>query len=261
MIVVKFGGHAMSDSHGEFAKAIADAISQGVEIVIVHGGGPQIGSALESAGITTEFIGGFRVTTPEVFQIVERVLAKEIGPAVTQSLCNHGIKAVAISGRDSKTLIAEKLTTLVDGTRADLGLVGTVIEVNPEKIQTLVTQGSVPVISPVATDALGTHGFNVNADIAAAAIAGALEAQWLIIMTDVEGIYRNWPDKDSLISEISVEELQGIKSTFADGMAPKVQSCLDAIGAGAHAVRIIDGRNPEALKSALLGVGGTLVFA
>ncbi len=123
----------MSDSHGEFAQAIADAISQGVEIVIVHGGGPQIGSALESAGITTEFIGGFRVTTPEVFQIVERVLAKEIGPAVAQSLCNHGIKAVAISGRDSKTLIAEKLTTLVDGTRADLGLVGTVIEVNPAR--------------------------------------------------------------------------------------------------------------------------------
>lgn len=251
----------MSDSHGEFAQAIADAISQGVEIVIVHGGGPQIGAALESAGITTEFIGGFRVTTPEVFEIVERVLAKEIGPAVAQSLCSHGIKAVAISGRDSKTLIAEKLTTLVDGSNADLGLVGTVIEVNPEKIQTLVTQGSVPVISPVATDALGTHGFNVNADIAAAAIAGALEAQWLIIMTDVEGIYRNWPDKESLISEISVEELQGIKSTFTDGMAPKVQSCLDAIGAGAHAVRIIDGRNPQALKSALLGVGGTLVFA
>jgi acetylglutamate kinase len=153
------------------------------------------------------------------------------------------------------------LTTLVDGSRADLGQVGTVIEVNPEKIQTLVTQGSVPVISPVATNAFGTHGFNVNADIAAAAIAGALAAQWLIIMTDVEGIYRNWPDKDSLISEISVAELQGIKSTFADGMAPKVQSCLDAIGAGAHAVRIIDGRNPQALKSALLGVGGTLVFA
>mgnify|MGYP006199884747 CR=1 FL=1 len=174
MIVVKFGGHAMSDSHGDFAQAIADAISLGVEIVSVQGGGPQIGTALESAGITTEFIGGFRVTTPEVFEIVERVLAMEIGPAVAQSLCSHGIKAVAISGRDSKTLIAEKLTTLVDGTRADLGLVGTVIEVNPEKIQTLVTQGSVPVISPVATDALGTHGFNVNADIAAAAIAGAV---------------------------------------------------------------------------------------
>jgi acetylglutamate kinase len=261
MIVVKFGGHAMSDSHGEFAQAIADAISQGVEIVIVHGGGPQIGTALESASITTEFIGGFRVTTPEVFEIVERVLAKEIGPAVAQSLSSHGIKAVSISGRDSGTLIAEKLNTLLDGSKADLGLVGTVIEVNPQKIQNLVTQGSVPVISPVATDALGTHGFNVNADIAAAAIAGALAAQWLIIMTDVEGIYRNWPDKDSLISEISVAELQEIKATFADGMAPKVQSCLDAIGAGAHAVRIIDGRNPEALKSALLGVGGTLVFA
>jgi len=133
MIVVKFGGHAMSDSHGEFAEAIADAVSQGVEIVIVHGGGPQIGAALESAGITTEFIGGFRVTTPEVFEIVERVLAKEIGPAVAQSLSSHGIKAVSISGRDSGTLIAEKLNTLVDGSKADLGLVGNVIEVNPQE--------------------------------------------------------------------------------------------------------------------------------
>jgi acetylglutamate kinase len=261
VIVVKFGGHAMSDSHGEFAQAIADAISQGVEIVIVHGGGPQIGAALESSGIATEFIGGFRVTTPDVFEIVERVLAKEIGPAVVQSLCSHGISAVSISGRDSGTLVAEQLRTLVDGTPADLGLVGTVVEVHPEEIQKVLNSGSVPVVSPVATNALGTHGFNVNADIAAAAIAGALAAQWLIIMTDVEGIYRNWPDKDSLISEISVAELQSIKSTFADGMAPKVQSCLDAIDAGAHAVRIIDGRNPAALKGALLGVGGTLVVA
>lgn len=261
MIVVKFGGHAMSDSHGEFAQVIADSISQGVEIVIVHGGGPQIGAALESAGITTEFIGGFRVTTPEVFEVVERVLAKEIGPAVAQSLCSRGVLAVAISGRDSGTLVAEQLSTLVDGTPADLGLVGTVIEVNPDEIKKVLQSGSVPVVSPIATDALGTHGFNVNADIAAAAIAGALAARWLIIMTDVEGIYRDWPDKQSLISEISVAELQSIKANFADGMAPKVQSCLDAIAAGAHAVRIIDGRNPTALKSALLGIGGTLVVA
>ena len=116
-------------------------------------------------------------------------------------------------------------------------------------------------ISPIATSEDGSHGFNVNADLAAAAIAGSLDAQWLIIMTDVEGIYRNWPDKSSLIESISAEELDSIKGSFAEGMAPKVQACLDAIEAGAKAVRIIDGTNPLALKDALLGVGGTLVVA
>jgi len=261
MIVVKFGGHAMTDSHGEFAQAIADATSEGVEIVIVHGGGPQIGAALEVAGLPTEFVGGFRVTTQEIFAVVERVLAKEIGPAVVQSLESKGVNAVALSGRDSKTLVAEELTALVDGTPVNLGRVGTIIAVNPAEIRKSIASGHLPVISPIATDAHGVDGFNVNGDLAAAAIAGALSAQWLIIMTDVPGIYRNWPDKGSLISEISVAELQSIKATFTEGMAPKVQSCLDAISAGASAVRIIDGTDPLALKNALLGVGGTLVVA
>jgi acetylglutamate kinase len=124
-----------------------------------------------------------------------------------------------------------------------------------------VSTGKVPVISPIASDSEGSIGFNVNADLAAAAIAGALDAEWLIIMTDVEGIYRHWPDKNSLISSITADELESLKSTFSEGMAPKVQACLDAIEAGAKAVRIIDGTNPSALRSALLGEGGTLVKA
>ena len=227
----------------------------------MHGGGPQIGEALKAAGIESHFVGGFRVTTSETFDVVERVLAGEVGPAVTQSLISHGVDAVAISGRNSGTLIAQPLTTLVDGTPADLGLVGVVTSVNPSLINELVDSGKVPVISPIASSADGSVGYNVNADLAAAAIAGALDAQWLIIMTDVAGIYRNWPDKSSLISSISADELQSLKSTFAEGMAPKVQACLDAIAAGANAVRIIDGTNPSALKDALLGEGGTLVIA
>jgi acetylglutamate kinase len=158
-------------------------------------------------------------------------------------------------------LVAQPLTSLVDGTAADLGLVGVVTSVNTDAIFEMVTSKKVPVISPIASDASGALGFNVNADLAAAAIAGALDAQWLIIMTDVEGIYRNWPDKSSLISTISAPELEALKATFAEGMAPKVQACLDAIAAGAKAVRIIDGTNPSALKSALMGEGGTLVVA
>ena len=261
MIVIKFGGHAMTDEHGAFAKAIADAISSGVAPVIVHGGGPQIGRALEAAGIDSEFVGGFRVTSPEIFAVVERVLVDEVGPAVATSLIAHGVDAIAISGRTSGTLIATPLTSLVDGTPADLGLVGIVSSVNPRAITELVEAGKVPVLSPIASDSEGTIGFNVNADLAAAAIAGKLDAQLLIIMTDVEGIYRNWPDKASLITSIGATELESMKSTFAEGMAPKVQACLDAISAGAKAVRIIDGTDPSALKSALMGEGGTLVVA
>jgi len=261
MIVIKFGGHAMTDEHGNFAKAISEAISSGATPVVVHGGGPQIGEALKAAGIESSFVGGFRVTTPETFTVVERVLAGEVGPSVAQSLKEHGVNAVAISGRTSGTLVAKALTTLVDGTPADLGLVGVVSSVTTEAVTQLISDGIVPVISPIATSEDGSHGYNVNADLAAAAIAGALDAQWLIIMTDVEGIYRNWPDKSSLIDAISALELQSLKGTFAEGMAPKVQACLEAIEAGAKAVRIIDGTNPSALKDALLGAGGTLVVA
>ena len=261
MIVIKFGGHAMTDEHGAFAKAISEAISSGVTPVIVHGGGPQIGEALKAAGIESKFIGGFRVTTPETFAVVEQVLASEVGPGVAESLVAQGVHAIALSGRKSGTLIAERQTKLVDGTPADLGLVGTISSVDTSAVNQLVEAGKVPVISPIATSVDGQIGFNVNADIAAAALAGALDARWLIIMTDVEGIYRNWPDKGSLISSITASELESLKASFAEGMAPKVQACLDAIAAGAKAVRIIDGRNPSALKSALLGEGGTLVVA
>ena len=261
MIVIKFGGHAMTDEHGAFAQAISEAIATGVSPVIVHGGGPQISAALKAAGIETSFVGGFRITTPETFDVVERVLTNEVGPSVARSLKDQGVNAVAISGRTSGTLVAEALTTLVDGTPADLGLVGVISSVNPEAVSELVAAGKVPVISPIAKSEDGARGFNVNADLAAAAIAGALDAQSLIIMTDVEGIYRNWPDRGSLIESISAQELDSLKASFAEGMAPKVQACLEAIAAGAKAIRIIDGTNPSALKGALLGLGGTLVVA
>jgi acetylglutamate kinase len=259
MIVVKFGGHAMTDAHGDFAAAIASALSKGVQIVIVHGGGPQINAALESAGIESKFVGGFRVTTPEIFEIVEKVLTHEVGPAIANSLLKIGVNAVAISGRISESLIAEPQRNLVDGTPADLGLVGVITAVNPQAIRNALKGGQVPVISPIAIDENFRGGLNVNADLAAAAIAGALDATALVIMTDVAGIFSNWPDKESLIEEITFTELSKIKNSFADGMAPKVQACLDAIQAGAQAVRIIDGTDSESFELALNNSGGTLV--
>lgn len=261
ILVVKFGGHAMSDNDGAFGKKLALAVAQGLKVVVVHGGGPQINAALDAAGIQSSFVGGFRVTTPEIFTVVEDVLSNQVGPAVAKTLGDSGVAALAISGRHSGTLFASRQRTLVSGEVADLGLVGSVEKVDPEAILVLLEKGVVPVLSPVANEIGSDGGLNVNADIAAAAVAGALHAQELIIMTDVPGIYRNWPDKDSLIDAICSEELESIKSTFAEGMAPKVQACLDAIAAGASAVRIIDGRDPEAFAEALAHNGGTLVVA
>ena len=259
MIVVKFGGHAMQDENGAFAKAISLAQQNGIALVIVHGGGPQIDAALKAEDITSKFIGGFRVTTPEIFEVVERVLAEEVGPGVARSLQKAGVNAVALSGRISESLIAEPLRHLVDGTPADLGLVGVITAVNPQAIKNALKGGQVPVISPIAIDESFKGGLNVNADLAAAAIAGALDAQCLIIMTDVAGIHRSWPDTSSLISEISFTELEAIKGKFTQGMAPKVQACLDAINGGANSVRIIDGTDPSAFAAALDSHGGTLV--
>jgi acetylglutamate kinase len=261
ILVIKFGGHAMSDNDGAFGRKLSSAIAQGLKVVIVHGGGPQINVALESEGIKSQFIGGFRVTTPEVFTVVEEVLSNQVGPAVAAILTQSGVASLAISGRHSGTLFARKQRTLVNGESADLGLVGDVVKVDAAAIGVLLEKGVTPVISPIANEIDSDGGLNVNADIAAAAVAGSLSAQELIIMTDVEGIYRNWPDRDSLIAEITSLDLEKVKSSFAEGMAPKVQACLDAIKAGARAVRIIDGRDPEAFAKALAHNGGTLVVA
>jgi acetylglutamate kinase len=251
----------MSDNDGAFGTKLASAVAQGLKVVVVHGGGPQINAALETSGITSTFLGGFRVTTPEIFSVVEDVLSNQVGPAVASTLTQSGVAAFAISGRHSGTLFATRQNSLVNGELADLGLVGAVKQVDTEAISVFLEKGVVPVISPVANDLDSDGGLNVNADIAAAAVAGALQARELIIMTDVPGIYRNWPDRDSLIQEISANELESIKGTFAEGMAPKVQACLDAIAAGAAAVRIIDGKNPDAFADALAHSGGTLVVA
>ena len=160
MIVVKFGGHAMKDENGAFAKAIALAQHEGLALVIVHGGGPQIDDALKAEEITSEFIGGFRVTTPEIFEVVERVLVDEVGPGVAKSLQRAGVNAVALSGRTSESLIAQPLRKLVDGTPADLGLVGVITAVNPQAIKNALKGGQVPVISPVAINENFKAGLN-----------------------------------------------------------------------------------------------------
>jgi acetylglutamate kinase len=259
VIVVKFGGHAMKDENGNFAKAIAATLQAGEQVVVVHGGGPQIDMALNAKGIVSTWLGGFRVTTKEIFDVVEDVLVNQVGTEVAATLSKAGIMAQAMSARTLPTVIANRRTQLIDGTPADLGFVGNVKKVNPTALLELLNRGIVPVVAPVSSDEDMKTGLNVNADFAAAAIAASLEASALIVMTDVAGIYRNWPDKSSLIDSISAHELEDIKSGFAEGMAPKVQAALDALSFGAKAVRIIDGTNPDSFAAALAGTGGTLV--
>jgi acetylglutamate kinase len=266
MIVIKYGGHAMSDTHHKFSTAIQSVVDMGESCVIVHGGGPQIDAGLREVGITSTFIGGFRVTTPEIYSVVQRVLSGEVLRTVVANLRSAGLNAVGITGRDGGLLLAEKLTLLADGSSADLGCVGLVTRVNPEIILTLLDAGFVPVISPLATEGDGItekseSGLNVNADLAAGAIAGGLKADTLLFLTDVPGIYRNWPDENSLIGSIGYEELKELLPIFIGGMAPKVMACLNAIEQGAVHVRVIDGNDSEAFALALRGIGGTVVTA
>ena len=198
----------MKDENGNFAKAISAAQKTGEQVVVVHGGGPQIDEALNAKGIVSTWIGGFRVTTKEIFDVVEDVLVNQVGNEVAATLGKAGIKAQAMSARTLPTVIANRRTQLIDGTPADLGFVGNVQKVNPSALLELINQGVVPVVAPVSSDEDLVTGLNVNADFAAAAIAASLGASSLIVMTDVAGIYRNWPDKDSLIEKISAAELE-----------------------------------------------------
>ncbi len=164
MIVVKYGGHAMRDEDGGFVRAIATALSVGESVVVVHGGGPQIDKALSRAGIESRFEGGFRYTSAEVFDVVERVLVSEVGQSLATSLCEGGLAAEAISGRTLPTLIAQKKRSLVDGSPVDLGQVGDVVSVDTSAIKSLISVGKTPVLAPIAADADSGDGLNINAD-------------------------------------------------------------------------------------------------
>jgi acetylglutamate kinase len=253
MMIVKFGGHAMKDTHGLFAQSIKAALSKGERVIVVHGGGPQINAELLKQNIESTFINGLRFTTDEILGVVDDVLTKEVGPEVASNLVSYGVGALSLSGKDSEILFAEPI--------AGLGKVGRVIRVDLKNIEKVLNTNTVPVIAPLAVDVSGGVGLNVNADLAAAAIAGSYTNSTLIIMTDVAGIYRNWPDEKSLISEISVQDLKVLKASLSDGMLPKVEAVLEAMDAGAQSVRIIDGTSDVSFENALSGVGGTLVLA
>jgi acetylglutamate kinase len=247
-IVVKYGGNAMTDEtlKRAFAEDVVFLRMAGFRPVVVHGGGPQISAMLDRLGIETEFKGGLRVTTPEAMDVVRMVLVGKVQRELVGLLNEHGPLAVGLSGEDAGLFTAERTNTVVDGEEVDLGLVGEVAHVRPEAVRDLVDAGRIPVISSVAPDADGVV-HNVNADTAAAALAIALGADKLLVLTDVEGLYRDWPDSDDVIGEISPESLAELMPSLASGMVPKMGACLRAVSGGVPRATVIDGREPHAV--------------
>lgn len=242
-VVVKYGGNAMTDDH--LRRAFADDMVflrlAGLHPVVVHGGGPQITSMLDRLGMTGEFRGGLRVTTPETMDIVRMVLVGQVGRELVGLINQHGPYAVGMSGEDARLFTAQRRGAVVDGEEVDLGLVGDVVSVNPDAVVDLIGAGRIPVVSSVAPDVDGVV-HNVNADTAAAALSVALNAKKLVVLTDVAGLYTNWPDRSSLVSKVDADELERMLPGLSAGMIPKMEACLRAVQGGVPRAHVIDGR-------------------
>ena len=243
VIVIKYGGNAMLDDELKraFAQDMVFLRLAGIHPVVVHGGGPQITAMLGRLGMNGEFRGGLRVTTPETMDVVRMVLVGQVGRELVGLVNAHGPYAVGISGEDAHLFTAARRTATVDGEQVDIGLVGDVVGVNPSAVEDIIRAGRIPVVSTVAPDADGVV-HNVNADTAAAALAIALHATKLVVLTDVDGLYADWPRRDTLLSQITADELEPKLAGLAAGMVPKMEACLRAVRGGVNQAHVIDGR-------------------
>jgi acetylglutamate kinase len=248
VVVVKYGGNAMTSPELQqaFAEDIVFLRLAGLRPVVVHGGGPQITAHLDKLGIESEFRGGLRVTTPEAMAVVRMVLTGQVNPDVVNLINDHGLFAVGLSGEDGAMLTAERRGTVIDGEEIDLGQVGDVIAVDASTINALLEAGRIPVIATVARGLDGLT-YNVNADTAAASIAVALNAEKLIVLTDVEGLYADWPASSEVISQIRADDLSELLPGLAAGMIPKMEACLRAVEGGVSRAHVLDGRVPHSL--------------
>jgi acetylglutamate kinase len=248
VVVVKYGGNAMTSPELQqaFAEDIVFLRYAGLKPVVVHGGGPQITEHLDRLGIESEFRGGLRVTTAEAMRIVRMVLVGQVNGDVVNLINNHGAFAVGLSGEDGGMLTAERRGTIVDGEVVDLGQVGDVVAVDPSAVTALLDAGRIPVIATVGRGKDGLS-YNVNADTAAAAVAAALHAEKLIVLTDVAGLYADWPNSTEVISEITTSELARLLPTLSSGMVPKMEACLRAVSSGVPRATVLDGRESHAL--------------
>lgn len=250
LVVIKYGGNAMVDDElkAAFAQDMVFLRQVGLRPVVVHGGGPQISKMLDRVGIASEFRGGLRVTTPEAMEIVRMVLTGQVSRELVGLINAHAPRAVGLSGEDGGLFGAVRRHATVDGEPVDVGLVGDVVQVSPSAVQDLLDAGRIPVVSTIAPDVDDpTQVLNVNADTAAAALAVALGAKKLIVLTDVEGLYTSWPDRDSLVEQISAGELATLLPSLTAGMVPKMEACLRAVQGGVPRASVIDGRQPHSV--------------
>jgi acetylglutamate kinase len=257
VVVVKYGGNAMTSPELQqaFAEDVVFLRLAGLRPVVVHGGGPQITAHLDKLGITSEFRGGLRVTTAESMDVVRMVLTGQVNPDVVNLINDHGAFAVGLSGEDGGMLTAERRPALVDGEAVDIGQVGDVVAVDASTISALLDAGRIPVIATVARGLDGLT-YNVNADTAAAAVAVALGAEKLVVLTDVEGLYADWPASSEVISQIRADELSSMLPGLAAGMIPKMEACLRAVEGGVPRAHVLDGRVPHSLLLELFTTEG-----
>jgi acetylglutamate kinase len=250
IVVVKFGGNAMvsPELQRAFAADMVYLRYVGLKPVVVHGGGPQITAMLDRLGIPSEFRGGYRVTTPEAMEVVRMVLTGQVSRELVTLINEHGPLASAISGEDAGLFGGRKREAIVDGRAVDIGLVGDVVQVDPAAVLAEVEAGRIPVVSSIAPDLdVPGQSLNVNADSAAAALAVALGAEKLVVLTDVEGLYADWPNRDSLVSQLAAAELEALLPSLESGMIPKMTACLEAVRGGVPKAAIIDGRRPHSV--------------
>ncbi|HMQ66030.1 MAG TPA: acetylglutamate kinase, partial [Arachnia sp.] len=247
-VVIKYGGNAMTDDalKRAFAEDIVFLRRVGLRPVVVHGGGPQISQMLDKLDIASEFRGGLRVTTPEAMDVVRMVLVGQVGRELVNLINQHGPFAVGMSGEDGGLFTAKRKGLTVGDEEIDLGLVGDVKSVDPSSLNDLISAGRIPVVATVAPDRDG-QVHNINGDTAAAALAVALKAKRLVMLTNVAGVYANYPDEDSIITQITTDEVRDMMPTLDAGMIPKMEACVKAVDGGVRSATVIDGRVPHCL--------------
>jgi acetylglutamate kinase len=247
-VVIKYGGHAMTNDElrAGFAEDLVFLRHAGLRPVVVHGGGPQVTGHLDRLGIESVFTAGLRVTTEETIDVVRMVLNGKVNKDIVGLINRYGPYAVGLSGEDANLFTAERKLASVDGEFVDIGLVGEITAVDPSMVRALLDDGRIPIVSSVAHGIDGAV-YNVNADTAAAALAVALNAAKLVVLTDVEGLYRDWPASDEVISQLDADDLAKLLPTLSAGMIPKMEACLTAVTGGVPRAHVLDGRLSHAV--------------
>jgi acetylglutamate kinase len=264
-VVIKYGGHAMTadELRSGFAQDLVFLRHAGLRPVVVHGGGPQVTGHLDRLGIESVFTAGLRVTTEETIDVVRMVLNGKVNKDIVGLINRYGPYAVGLSGEDANLFTAERKYATVDGSLVDIGLVGEITTVDPSMVRALLDDGRIPVVSSIARGADGAV-YNVNADTAAAALAVELGAAKLVVLTDVEGLYRDWPNSDEVISQLDADDLEKLLPSLSEGMLPKMEACLTAVKGGVPRAHVLDGRLQHAILLEIFtdsGIGTMVVSA